>query len=108
MSKDTENVGSWFANKRLALILSVVVVASLLAPIMLVVWMNPTEPSGPDYPDVPEYGGLLITLPTADLGPDACQAGEFVTELPIDEIKRYAPLEEEQEYLNTHPELHMQ
>ena len=108
MSKDTENVGSWFTNKRLALILSVVVVASLLAPIMLVVWMNPAEPSGPDYPDVPEYGGLLITLPSADLGPDACQAGEFVTELPIDEIKRYAPLEEEQEYLNTHPELHMQ
>ena len=108
MSKDGENVGGWLTSKRLALILSVAVIASVLAPVGLIVLVNPAEPSGPSYPDVPGYEGLVITLPTADLGPDACQAGEFVTELPIDDIKRYAPLEEAQEYLNTHPELQMQ
>ncbi|MEE9489802.1 MAG: beta-propeller domain-containing protein [Thermoplasmata archaeon] len=108
MSEDSENVGSWFTGKRLALILSVVVIASVLAPVGLIVLMNPAEPSGPSYPDIPGYEGLVITLPAADVGADACQAGEFVTELPIDEIKRYAPLEEAQEYVNMHPELQMQ
>lgn len=101
-----ENVGK-MTSRRLVLIVSAVVVVSVLVPAGLVLWLNPTGTSGPSYPDVPEYEGLLITLPTADLGPGTCQAGEFVTELPIDEVKRYAPLEEAQDYLNTHPELQM-
>jgi hypothetical protein len=108
MNKDSENVGSWFTDRRLVAILSVAIVASIVAPVGLVVLMNPAEPSGPGYPDFPGYEGLVVTLPAADMGPDACQAGEFVTELPIDDIMRYTPLEEAQEYLNTHPELQMQ
>jgi uncharacterized secreted protein with C-terminal beta-propeller domain len=101
-------MGSWFTSKRIALILSAAIVASVLVPAGVIVMMSPAEPDGPTYPDVPGYEGPVITLPTADLGPGACLAGEFVTELPIEDITRYAPLEEAQEYLNTHPEVQMQ
>ncbi|MFQ5910034.1 MAG: hypothetical protein ACE5IJ_04845, partial [Thermoplasmata archaeon] len=100
-----KNVGEDYGMRSMALLLSATVALSVVTPLAVVFGLNamtqPTSVGG--FPDVPDYEGLLVTLPSEGEEIQACQAGELVTQLPIDEIRRYLPLEEQQDFLNKHP-----
>ncbi|MFQ6106797.1 MAG: beta-propeller domain-containing protein [Thermoplasmata archaeon] len=91
--------------KKMALIMSGIVALSVFAPLAIVFGLNATQhPSGlGGLPEVSDYEGLLITVPSSDSEALICQEGELVTQLPLEEIKRYLPLEQEQDFLNKHP-----